>query len=48
MYLGFFENLLESEICSVVLRSRRKQHWLSSCFGSIIFAPFWHTLFLGD
>jgi len=27
------------EIFSVVLRSRRKQHWVSSCFGSIIFAP---------
>ena len=33
---------------SVVLRPRRKPHWVSSSFGSIIFATSWHTLFLGD
>jgi len=36
------------EICSKVLRPRRKPHWVSSSFGSIIFAACWHTLFLGD
>ena len=35
------------EICSVVLRPRRKPDWVSSSFGSIIFAASWHTLFLG-
>ena len=36
------------EICSVVLRPQRKPHWVSSSFGSIIFAASWHPLFLGD
>ena len=35
------------EICSVVLRRRQNPHWVSSSFGSIIFAAAWHTLFLG-
>ena len=35
------------EICSVMLRPRRKPHWVSSSFGSIIFAASWGTLFLG-
>jgi len=35
------------DICSVVLQPRRKQHWISSSFGSIIFAASWHTLLLG-
>ena len=36
-----------AKIYSVVLRPRRKPHWVSSSFGSIIFAASWHTLFLG-
>ena len=35
------------EICSVVLRPRRKSHWVSSSFGSIISTASWRTLFLG-
>ena len=35
------------EICSVVLRPRRKSYWVSSSFGSTIFVAYWHTLFLG-
>jgi len=34
------------EICSVLLWPRQKPHWVSSSFGSIIFAASWHTLFL--
>ena len=34
------------EICSGALRPRRKQHWVSSSFGSIIFATSWYTYFL--
>ena len=33
------------EICSVVLRPRRKPHWVSSSFGSIIFAASWHIVY---
>jgi len=32
------------ELCSVVLRRRQNPHWVSSSFGSIIFAAAWHTL----
>ena len=35
------------EICYVMLWPRQKPHWVSSSFGSIIFATSWHTLFLG-
>jgi len=35
-------------ICSVVLRQRRKSHWVSSSFGSIVFMASWHALFQGD
>ena len=35
-------------IWSVVLRPRRKPHWVSSSFGLIIHAASCHTLFLGD
>ena len=35
------------EICSVVLRPRRKSRWVSSCCGWIICTASWHTLFLG-
>jgi len=45
MLPGFLENLLV-EICSVVLRPRRKPQWVSSSFGSIIFAASWHALVL--
>jgi len=34
------------EICSVVLRPRRKPHWVSASFGSVIFVASWHALFL--
>jgi len=35
------------ELCSVELLPWQKLHWVSSSFGSIIFAESWHTLFLG-
>ena len=35
------------EICSVVPRPWRKSRWVSTSFGSIIFAASWHTLVLG-
>jgi len=47
MVPGFSKISWRVEICSVVLRPRRKQRWVSSCFGSVIFAAPWHTLFLG-
>jgi len=37
------------KIWSVILWPRRKPHWVSSTFGSIIIlAASWHSLFLGD
>ena len=49
MFPGFIENILESGnlFCSATAsRPRRKPHWVSSSFGSIIFAASLHTLFL--
>jgi len=40
-------NFAGVKICSVVLRPRRKPHWVSSSLGSIIFAASWHALPLG-
>ena len=47
MLPGCLENLLRVEMCSVVPHPRRKPHWVSFRFGSIIFAASCHTLFLG-
>jgi len=47
MLPAFLENLLESGnlICSAMATT--KPDWVSSNFGSIIFAASWHRLFLG-
>jgi len=47
MLIGFLENLLESGILLCSAAAATKPHWVSSSFGSIIFAASSHTLFLG-
>ena len=47
MLPGFLENMLESGNLICTAMATTKPHWVSSKFGSIIFAASWHTLFLG-